>query len=44
MYLCTVEDRGKGGEKLWNSVNASIYLQTLYHFDFFQVHVIIHYS
>lgn len=34
-YKCTVEDGGKGGEKLWNSVNASIYLQTLYHFDFF---------
>lgn len=44
MYLCTVEEGGKGGEKLWNSVNASIYMQTLYHFDFFQVHVIIHYS
>lgn len=37
-------DGGKGGEKLWNSMNASIYLQTLYHFGFFQVCVVIHYS
>ncbi len=44
MCLCTVEDGGKGGENLWNSMNASIYLQALYHLDFFQVCVIIHYS
>lgn len=37
MCLCTVEDGGKGGENLWNSMNASIYLQALYHLDFFQV-------